>query len=308
MTISSKLEQELARRIEVINSYYNLDDLLERKTDSEAIARYYRKSDFFYNVLNSKGGGNIHFGLSDTDKFYKSDLKKQAQFIDEFIEEDTKKILEVGAGKVANTKWLAKKHPEISFTALDLPHRNFKRNRVPRNVKLCEGSYNDLSRFKENSFDIIFGVETVCYSEDKEQTIKEISRILKPSGKLILFDIYEPKPHSEMTEFEKHVSMITTTAMCLPPNGHYIGDYEKYMLKYGFKTVEITNLTSEAMPSIKRIARLSNYYFNHPRFLKTLRATIDKDATMNSIAGWLMPLTFDGENIHEYGRIVATKK
>jgi hypothetical protein len=41
--------------------------------------------------------------------------------------------------------------------------------------------------------------------------------------------------------------------------------------------------------------------------IKMLGWFISTDVLINSIAGWLMLYTFDGQNIHQYCRIVATK-
>ncbi len=306
MLVSDK-KQELSKRIEIIDRYYKVDALLDEKTDKDAVAKYYRKSDFFYNLIHSRGGGNIHMGLSNDGAFHKDDFLEQARFINSFINDKTEKVLEVGAGKVANSKYLAMRHSSIFFTALDLPHRSFKKNKVPANITLCEGDFNDLSDFEEESFDIVFGVETICHSEDKKRTITEISRVLKPGGKLIIFDVYEPKPRNEMTDFEKRVSSFTLASMRVTDAGQYIGDMKKILAESGFSQIEVTDLTKQIKPSLLRLERLSEYYFNHPALLRFLKATIPCDATMNSIAGWLMPLTFDGKNIHQYNRIVCVR-
>lgn len=302
------VEKELQRRLKIIGQYYNLTTLLNEKTDQAAVAKYYRSSDFFYNLIHSKGGGNIHMGLSNDGQFRKSDFLKQAQFVSEHINKNTQKILELGAGKVANTKYLAPLYPEINFTALDLPHRNFLKNKVRQNISLIEGDFNDLSVLPPNNFDLVFGVETVCHGDNKEHIIGEISKVLKPGGKLILFDVYEPKSHKKMSAFEKHVSALTLAAMRVTAEDQYIGDMKKYLEKHHFVKIEVTDLTAKIAPSLARLGRLSEYYFNHPLLLKTLKATLPYDATMNSIAGWLMPLTFDGKNIHQYNRILATKE
>jgi hypothetical protein len=58
---------------------------------------------------------------------------------------------------------------------------------------------------------------------------------------------------------------------------------------------------------LKRLERISKIYFDHPKFAKILRKFIAEDVTINSIAGYLMSLTFDGKNIHQYNQIVAKK-
>ena len=307
-SMQAEKERELFRRIEIISKYYDLEALLSDKTDQEAVAKYYCSSDFFYNLIHSKGGGNIHMGLSDDGQFHKSDFLKQAQFVGSHIGGSTKRVLEIGAGRVANSKYLAKQHPDISFTALDLPNRNFLKNKVPGNISLVEGDFNDLSVFPEDHFDIVFGVETVCHGSDKEHIIGEIARVLKPGGKLILFDVYEPKVHDKMTELEIRASAITLAAMRVTAEDQCIADMKRYLKKHQFSQIEITDLTEAIKPSLYRLERPSEFYFSHRRVLEILKKVLPYDATINGIAGWLMPLTFDGENIHQYNRVVATKR
>lgn len=307
MITKKQKEKELSRRIDIINNYYNLDALLEDDTGKNAVAKYYRKCDFFYNLIHSKGGGNIHMGLSDDGEFRKRDFLKQSQFIGEYIGKDTKRILEIGARKVSNSKNLASQYPHVGFTALDLPNRNFLKNKVPSNISLVEGDYHDLSNFPEDHFDIVFGIETVDYSNDKSRVVGEIARILRPGGKLILFDVYEPKPHKKMSELEKRASAITLAAMRVTAEDQCLVDMKSYLRKYGFSRVEVADLTESIMPSLRRLERFSEYYFTHKCIAKILKKILPYDATINGIAGWLMPLTFDGKDIHQYSRIVATK-
>ncbi len=300
-------EQEIFDRLQVIGAYYDLDSLLQDKTDQQAVARYYRKSDFFYNLIHSRGGHYIHMGLSDGVIFHKEDLEKQARFVGTFLTGTSMRVLEVGAGRLANTRLLAKLFPQHQFTALDLPNRNFLKNRVPANVTLVEGDYNDLSAFKDKPFDVVFGVETVCHAESKDRVIGEISKVLKPGGKLILFDVYEAKPQEEMSDFEKRVSAITLAAMRVTAKDQFIGNMTRYMDQHQFRDIDVTEMTQAIRPTLRNLDRVSCRYFAHPKLIKTLRKFISLDVTMNSIAGWLMLYTFDGQNIHRYCRIVATK-
>lgn len=297
---------EIEDRLRVMGKYFDLDALVARNTDTQAVGKYYRKSDFFYSLVHNRGGKCIHFGLSEDGSHHKDDFLGQARFVGSLLDRPSMNILEVGAGKLFNTRYLAGEFPNCHFTALDLPNRNFLKNRVPSNVELREGDYNDLSIFPENSFDVVFGVETICYAESKERVFKEIYRVLKPGGWLVIFDGYEIKSHEEMTEFERRVSAITWTAMCINPSDHYIGNIRKY-LEASFSEVEITDLTRKVKPTLRRIDRISCYYFMHPQLIRFTQKHFPIDANLNGIAGWLLFLTFDGETIHQYCRIVAVK-
>lgn len=44
------------------------------------------------------------------------------------------------------------------------------------------------THFPDNSFDIVWGCESICYAENKEKFIKESFRLLKPGGKFVVAD------------------------------------------------------------------------------------------------------------------------
>lgn len=300
-------ELEISERLKIMGAYYDLDALLNEHIDNHSVATYYKRSDFFYNLVHSRGGRCIHMGLSDDGFYKKDDFYQQARFVGEQIKDSSMRILEVGAGKLFNTKYLSKTFPNNQFTAIDLPDRNFLKNRVPKNVQLMEGDYNNLSVFPENSFDIVFGVETICYAKSKKHVFGEIYKVLKPGGKLIIFDAYDAKPQSEMSDIEKRASCLACAAMRVPFKDNYIGDIRRYLDELHFSDVNITDLSEKIRPSLRRLDRKSCFFFMHPRYMKILRRFISEDVTMNSIAGWLMLLTTDGQNIHTYSRVVGTK-
>ena len=59
-----------------------------------------------------------------------------------------------------------------------------KSNKVTNlNITTQYGDYHDMSMFEDNSMDIVYAVETMCYATDIQKVLSEISRILRPSGK-----------------------------------------------------------------------------------------------------------------------------
>lgn len=301
------VKTELEKRLEKIEDYYDLDSLLSSEKHAGEIAKYYRFSDFFYKWIHARGTSSIHMALSNDGKFHKQDFYEQTKIVAEYINGDTKNVLELGAGRVFHSKYLAKLFPNVNFTALDLPDRNFLKNKVPKNIKLIEGDYNDLSTFKAGSIDLVFAIETICHAENKEKVVKQIQRVLRPGGLLIITDVYEPLPQTKMTGRQKYISAITLAGMRVTSKDNYIGNMKKYLVRNNFVAIKITDMTERIHPTLQKLERIAKFYFTHPIFANLLRRTISDYATQNSISGYLMPLTFDGRTIHQYNLVEAKK-
>lgn len=118
----------------------------------------------------------------------------------ELDDESSMKILDAGSGVGTTSINLAKKYTNCVFHGITISYyesllsgklqKKYKIN----NVRFQQGSYMQTS-YKNKSFDRIFALESVIYSPDKKEFIKEIYRILKPKGKIVILDIF-PKKHS----------------------------------------------------------------------------------------------------------------
>lgn len=97
------------------------------------------------------------------------------------------RILDLGAGAGEYSIYFAEKGYEV--TAVELVQKNIKvfEKKIQPDMKidLCQGNALDLSRFKDNSFDIVlvFGpLYHLLENEDQQRCIKEAMRVCKPDG------------------------------------------------------------------------------------------------------------------------------
>ncbi len=103
------------------------------------------------------------------------------------------KALEVGVGTGKNMDY----YPGgIEITAVDLSPRMLKRakkraRRLGLKVRLLEMDVQCLA-FPDNSFDTVFATFVFCSVPDPVQGLRELGRVCKPSGKLLLLEHVRP--------------------------------------------------------------------------------------------------------------------
>ena len=68
-----------------------------------------------------------------------------------------------------------------------------------RGISVCESKAENLP-FQDNSFDFALIVTTLCFLEDPFQALKEIKRILKPAGKIVIGMLDEYSPLGKLYE------------------------------------------------------------------------------------------------------------
>lgn len=95
-----------------------------------------------------------------------------------------KKVLELGCGDGQSVAYIMKNNPK-EYVGLDISEEALKqaKNNHKDNV-FIQGDISKKLPFKDGSFDEVISVYGIGWSENIEQTICEIYRVLKPGGKI----------------------------------------------------------------------------------------------------------------------------
>jgi ubiquinone/menaquinone biosynthesis C-methylase UbiE len=110
-------------------------------------------------------------------------------------------ILEVGCDSGLNLYLLAKKFPQTDIVGIDINQEaieygntQFARERIP-NVELLVGKADELEKFQDKSFDVVFTIALLIYiGPDKiEEVIKGMIRITKRALVLIELHLFESR-------------------------------------------------------------------------------------------------------------------
>lgn len=155
------------------------------------------------------------------------------------IDLNGKRALEICGGFGMLAAGLAEQFPLSQVIGLDLyeaqsPEIERKKNLFP-GLSYVSGDAFDLSRFDDESFDLVFGQAALHHlSHDLKGICEEVLRVLKPGGRLVF--IFEPVGHNLFVAAVRAVNMAR----------HELGDESnlyisqfKYMREIGFSYCEV---------------------------------------------------------------------
>ncbi|MGB3078765.1 MAG: methyltransferase domain-containing protein, partial [Saprospiraceae bacterium] len=113
------------------------------------------------------------------------------------------------------------------------------------------GQQNYLSTsFDDNTFDVVWAIESVCYAWDKYDFTKEAFRVLKPGGKLVVADFYS-QPVIEGSA-DDHLMKKWTDAWAIKSYATE-DQFNDALKKAGFQSVSGRDITDHVKPSIRRL-------------------------------------------------------
>ena len=98
---------------------------------------------------------------------------------------DGKKVIDVGCGKGRFLRILKDRFSKSDLYGLDISEKML--NFCPKEIKTVCGSILDI-RYPDKYFDCVYCIETLEHSLRIENSVKELIRILKPGGKIIIID------------------------------------------------------------------------------------------------------------------------
>jgi sterol 24-C-methyltransferase len=115
--------------------------------------------------------------------------------------------------------------------------------------------YADLP-FPDASFDGAYTMETLVHAFDHRRALGELRRVLRPAGKLVLFE-YSVPPREELPRPQREAFdfVVERSAMrSLPSFVH--GGFPEILAEAGFEAVEVVDVTERMWPMLRRLARI----------------------------------------------------
>lgn len=226
---------------------------------NKEIARYYDLSEVHYKLFwNLDESKSLHYGFWDasTRNFHEALLNINKLLSEKAGITETDHVLDAGCGVGGSSLWLAKnKGCQVTGITLSEKQRDKATQTAQKSELGCEVHFyqKDYTNtgFSENSFDVVWAIESVCHAENKSDFLKEAYRVLRPGGCLIMADFFKKEGLEG-----KDKTMISDWAHgWAVPDFSTIEEFEKQMVEAGFKNINIEDATKAIEPSAKRLYR-----------------------------------------------------
>ncbi len=225
---------------------------------NEEIATYYDRCEVHYRQhWNLDQSLSLHYGYWDnsTSSFHEALVNINKVLASWGGVQATKHVLDAGCGIGGSSLFLAENF-QCQVTGISLSAKQVATaNQLASDrqlSELCHFQQSDFTQtpFADNSFDIVWAIESVCHAERKSDFIQEAYRVLRPGGRLIMADFFQlPKKLSE----EDQQLMNHWAYGWAVPHFERLDTFAYSMQTQGFRKIETQNATANIMPSARRL-------------------------------------------------------
>ncbi|MEM1136606.1 MAG: methyltransferase domain-containing protein [Bacteroidota bacterium] len=274
----------------------------------------YEKADLLYQLFWRKNKeSSLHFGYWEKETSNLSDAllthkKRLAEMMN--IPKEAN-ILDMGCGVGGAAFYLAKefnaKVTGVNISSKQLYEAKEKANRLAleNQVKFLETDYLSTG-LHDNSFDVIWAVESFFHCEDKNTFIQEAYRLLKPNGILAIADYFTGK--KTITKKEQKLLDDWFRGFHIPYLISSV-EFKRLANEACFSQVIYKNVSKEVMPSSARLHLLGKLGLLTAFPLKILPKSIRQKLPFQEAHALATVRQYQAlkKNLWEYGFMVARK-
>ena len=278
----------------------------------EAIVSYYEQCDNAYrDAWGMDQNMQLNLGIwnKNTKKLSEALVNLNNEMIEVAQLKKSDHVLDAGCGVGGTLIHFAK---QIGCTGIGItltPHQAEKANEnsiregVAHLVTFQVMDYCNTT-FKDESFTLITGMESICYAEPKMAFLQEAKRLLKPGGRIALAENLQGKDILTEKEFKS----VYTDAFngCKVSSLDTEKQYRNNLQQLDFRNIECIDETVRVRPSI---VRLRKFYYAAAAYnfvFRMIGKRFSKTQEANTKMAYHLLSSLDA-GLWKYGLITATK-
>jgi cyclopropane fatty-acyl-phospholipid synthase-like methyltransferase len=271
------------------------------------IMRYYEQTQILYSYLWNRH--NLHNGIFDENT---STLKQAIENSNDIVMrtldvKDGDKVLDAGCGVGGAVFHIAERNDvditgiTISDTQLKIALREARKRGMDKANFRLENYLH--TSFENDSFDKVYGIESICYAPDKGDFCKEAYRVLKTRGRVAILDAYLIRP--ELNAEQQKAYDIFREGMIVP-NLADLNGMRKNLEDAGFSDVDFISYKDRAQRSFEHTAFMGRLF--HPLFNVLDRMKILPDTWFPSSKSCIAIKELVDNGAWEYGIFTGDKR
>lgn len=230
----------------------------------EEIIHYYDVCEIDYRLLwDLNHSCAMHAGYWDNQtKSLREALKRENEVLAEMAKiKQGDYILDAGCGVGGSSIFLAQNYGcnVVGITLSEKQAQSASQNAFNAGVQ-DKTSFQVMdftaTQFPMHTFDVVWGIESVCHTIDKSLFVKEANRILKPGGRLILADGFTRNPPKTIKDQKQMECWLKGWGVENLDNPEV---FKNHLKREGFENIVFSDITKNVIPSSRRL-----YWYSWP--------------------------------------------
>jgi cyclopropane fatty-acyl-phospholipid synthase-like methyltransferase len=252
----------------------------------------------------------LHYGYWDEDKPYQHHqalLNKNQQLYEKAGIQPEHKVLDAGCGIGGSSIWMAREHGNqvtgitISAKQAEYAGRHAKRHGVADKVGFEIADFCQ-TPFADESFDVVWALESSCHALNKGEFLQEAYRVLRKGGRIVVCDGFLLQREFTENQWQAVVTCLNGWAV---PNLCARDEFNGLLEQQGFHSLQIHDISVQTLPSADHMYKVAKRLYPVQKISQWLGLR-SQAQTANYLVGLAQHQLFD-EKLTEYCIFTAQK-
>lgn len=276
----------LGQSLALIDEFFDIDRVIA-DAGSDFVRTYYRQSLLGYLKIYNPWQC-MHVALQDGTLSEEQAFFAQADDVARHLKAGPgQRVLELGCGLGANSRHLAARFPEVEFLGTDLMDQHVSHARTQArdlpNLTFRQASFENLPD-DIGQFDVIFAIETLCYARDLTTLAHNLERLLRPGGRVILFDAHRKQGFEDYSPSVVTAAKLYEITTAVTRGFHPEGQWQRAFQAAGLTITAQDDITWHTLNGLAKIHSRATKAFTDRKWRIALRM-MPRYFARNTVAG-----------------------